>query len=75
LINSDHFITRGVSLNATIYGYNKVYTKQNAQALVMTATGNPVISTWRFGLGRVVSITTDNGNTWAPELYDRDNSK
>ncbi len=75
LINSDHFITRGVSLNATIYGYNKVYAKQNAQALVMTATGNPVISAWRFGLGRVVSITTDNGNKWAPELYDRDNSK
>ncbi len=75
LINSDHFITRGVSLNATIYGYNKVYTKQNAQALVMTSTGNPAISAWRFGLGRVISITTDNGNTWAPELYDRDNSK
>ena len=75
LINSDHFITRGVSLNATIYGYNKVFTKQNAQALVMTSTGNPVISAWRFGLGRVISITTDNGNTWAPELYDRDNSK
>lgn len=75
LINSDHFITRGVSLNATIYGYNNVFTKQNAQALVMTSTGNPVISAWRFGLGRVVSITTDNGNTWARELYDRDNSK
>ncbi len=75
LINSGHFITRGVSLNATIYGYNKVFTKQNAQALVMTSTGNPVISAWRFGLGRVVSITTDNGNTWAPELYGRDNSK
>lgn len=75
LINSDHFITRGVSVNATIYGYNKVFTKQNAQALVMTATGNPVISAWRFGLGRVISITTDNGNTWAPELYDRDTSK
>ncbi|PWB56931.1 MAG: hypothetical protein C3F06_00110 [Candidatus Methanoperedenaceae archaeon] len=75
LINSNHFITRGVSLNATIYGYNNVFTKQNAQALVMTSTGNPVISAWRFGLGRVISITTDNGNTWAGELYDRDNSK
>ena len=75
LINSDHFITGGVSLNATIFGYNKVFTKQNAQALVMTSTGNPVISTWRFGLGRVISITTDNGNTWASQLYDRDNSR
>ena len=75
MINSNHFITSGVSLNATIYGYNKVFTKQNAQALVMTSTGNPVISTWRFGLGRVICITTDNGNTWAPELYNKENSK
>lgn len=74
IIESSHFITDGVSLNATIYGYNKVYKKQNAQTLVMTSTGNPVISTWRFGLGRVVSISTDNGNTWAHELYDVDNS-
>ena len=75
IINSNHFITNGISLNATIYGYNNVFTKQNAQALVMTSTGNPVISACRFGLGRVVSITTDNGNTWAQQLYNKDNSK
>lgn len=75
ILNSNHFITNGISLNATIYGYNNVFTKQNANALVMTSTGNPVFSSWRFGLGRVVSITTDNGNTWAPQLYNKDNSK
>lgn len=75
MINSNHFITNGISLNATILGYNEVFAKQNAQTLVMTSTGNPVISAWRFGLGRVVSITTDDGNTWAQELYNEGNSK
>ncbi len=75
IINSGHFITKDVILNATIYGYNQVFAKQNSQTLIMTGNGNPVISTWRFGLGRVISIATDNGNAWAPSLYDSENSK
>ena len=75
IINSGHFITRDLTINANVYGYNNVFTKQNAQALIKTSDGNPVLSTWRFGLGRVVSITVDNGNNWAPELYDAMNSK
>ncbi|MCZ7361820.1 MAG: VWA domain-containing protein, partial [Candidatus Methanoperedens sp.] len=75
IINSGHFITKDLTINANVYGYNNVFTKQNAQALIKTSDGNPVLSTWRFGLGRVVSITVDNGNNWAPELYDAMNSK
>ncbi len=75
IVNSGHFITKDIVLNATIYGYNQVFTKHNAQTLIMTGNGNPVISTWRFGLGRVISIATDNGNTWAPALYESGNSK
>ncbi|VVB85395.1 von Willebrand factor type A domain protein [uncultured archaeon] len=75
IINSGHFITRDLTLNATVYGYNSVFAKKNAQALLMTSNGNPVVSTWRFGLGRVVSLTVDNGNAWAPELYRNENSK
>lgn len=75
VINSGHFITKDLALNATAYGYNNVFTKQNAQTLIMTANGNPVLSAWRFGLGRVVSISVDNGNSWAPGLYSAENSK
>ncbi len=41
----------------------------------MTGNGNPVITSWRAGLGRVVAITVDNGNAWAPALYSTGNSK
>ncbi|MBU4222215.1 MAG: VWA domain-containing protein [Euryarchaeota archaeon] len=75
IMNSGHFITQDFVLNATVYGYNNVHAKQNAQALVMTGNGNPVITSWRAGLGRVVSITVDNGNAWAPALYGAGNSR
>lgn len=75
IINSGHFITKDMALNATVYGYNNVRAKQNAQALVMTGNGNPVFTVWRAGLGRIVAITVDNGNTWAPALYSAGNSK
>lgn len=75
IMNSAHFITEGVALNATVYGYNNVHAKPNAQVLVMTGNGNPVITSWRAGLGRVVAITVDNGNAWAPALYSTGNSK
>lgn len=75
IINNGHFITQDGALNATVYGYNNVHSKQNAQVLVMTGNGNPVVTTWRAGLGRVVAITVDNGNAWAPALYSEGNSK
>ncbi len=75
IINSGHFITKDLTLNASVIGYNNVFTKQNAQSLIMTGNGDPVLSTWRFGLGRVVSIAVDNGNNWAQALYNEDNSK
>ncbi|MDI9395681.1 MAG: VWA domain-containing protein [Euryarchaeota archaeon] len=77
----DHFITRGVNLsNASITGYNQVTPKAGAERLVITVTGQPVLSTWRFGLGRVAALSTDNGygggtTLWAPALYNGSNSK
>lgn len=75
IMNSAHFITEDAAINATVYGYNNVHAKTNAQVLVMTGNGNPVITSWRAGLGRVVAITVDNGNAWAPAMYSTGNSK
>lgn len=76
----DHFITRGVNLtNASVTGYNQVTPKAGAERLVITVTGQPVLTTWRFGLGRVAAFTTDNGGgeatRWASALYNGSNSK
>ncbi len=76
----NHFITGSVNLtNASITGYNDVTPKAGAERLVITTTGKPVLTTWRFGLGRVAAFTTDNGegegSRWASALYNGSSAK
>jgi len=66
IYNKYHFITRNVELpDTSIKDYNDVTPKSISQVLVTTEGLKPVITVWRFGLGRVASIATDNGNRWA----------
>lgn len=74
-----HFITRNISdIQNDIYGYNEVTPKPEANRLVITRLGKPIISVWRLGLGRVAAVTTDNGNgngvPWAASLYSGNDS-
>jgi len=77
----NHFITRNVDGNITgmITGYNDVTSKAGAERLIITVTGKPILTTWRFGLGRVAALTTDNGEgggrLWAPVLYSGENAR
>jgi len=76
----DHFITENVNLTSNITGYNDVTPKAGAERLVIAAaTGKPVLTTWRFGLGRVAALTTDNGegegSRWASNLYNGSSAK
>lgn len=75
VLNKDHFITGDLSMHGIITGYNQVAPKSTGRMLVTTEEGNPLVSVWRFGLGRVVAVTTDNGNRWGGELYEGDNSR
>ncbi|UGV41287.1 hypothetical protein J7W08_03020 [Methanococcoides orientis] len=77
--NPNHFITRNLEVDGNITGYNDVTPKGGADRIVVTATGKPVITTWRYGLGRVAAITTDNGKggqaTWSSQMYSGNNSR
>lgn len=73
-LNPNHFITQGIDLNAVLTGYNKVIAKSGAQTLVTTEAGNPIVTVWRFGLGRVVSFTTDDGRVWSGQVYTKPSS-
>ncbi|WP_445475740.1 hypothetical protein ACT9XH_03100 [Methanococcoides methylutens] len=77
--NPNHFITRNLEVEGNVTGYNDVTPKAGADRIVVTATGKPVITTWRYGLGRVAAITTDNGKggqtTWSSQMYSGNNSK
>jgi uncharacterized membrane protein len=75
VVNKNHYITSDLDLNATISGFNDVTPKPGAQRLVAMADGKPVLTTWRYGLGRVASLSTDDGAMWAPILYSIPSSK
>ncbi|WP_115865459.1 VWA domain-containing protein [Halorussus litoreus] len=57
VVDDGHFVTRGVEPTASLPGVNEVSVKDGADLLVATGYGAPALSTWRFGLGRVASVT------------------
>lgn len=57
IVDPNHFITAGVTTRATLPKSNDVSVKSGADYLVASGSGDPAIAAWRFGLGRVVSIT------------------
>ena len=75
VLDSTHFITSGGDIGATVSGYNYVVPKANARLLITTNKNIPILTVWRFGLGRVVTLSTDDGLKWSGELLNKKNSK
>ncbi len=75
VLNDNHFITDGLELDAIVSGFNQVIPKSTAQLLVTTDSGEPLLTVWRYGLGRIAVLSTDDGTQWGGELLSRTNSK
>jgi hypothetical protein len=75
VLDSVHFITYDLELDAVISGYNYVIPKPAARLLITTNKNIPILVVWRFGLGRIISIATDDGSKWAGEILTKKNSK
>ncbi|MFH0868066.1 MAG: VWA domain-containing protein [Candidatus Woesearchaeota archaeon] len=75
LLDTTHFITFNQSLDVVVSGYNYVIPKPASRLLITTNKNIPMMVTWRFGLGRVVSLATDDGSKWGGEFLSKENSK
>ena len=75
IFKANHFITEDLILDAEVLGTNQVLPKNSADLLITTSNGEPVLTVWRRGLGRVAVISTDNGNYWGGGLYIGTNSR
>lgn len=76
IYNKYHFITEDINLPETaIKKFNGVTEKSISQVLLTTENKEPILTVWRFGLGRVASLTTDNGLLWSGNIYKADNGK
>jgi Mg-chelatase subunit ChlD len=70
VFDSYHFITRNIAeYVSSINEYNGVTAKSIAQRLIVTEDKAPVLTVWRYGIGRVAALSTDNGKQWALNLY------
>jgi uncharacterized membrane protein len=75
IANRNHYITSDLEFNASISGFNDVTPRPGAQRLAAMADGKPVLTVWRYGLGRVAALSTDDGSAWAGSLYGSESSQ
>jgi hypothetical protein len=45
--------------------YDSTLPKATAQVAMQSGTGDPILSSWQYGLGRAVAWTSDAGTAWA----------
>ena len=57
VVNPNSFITAGVTLESNPSAANDVAIRRGADFLVSTGDGTPAVASWRYGLGRVATIT------------------
>ncbi|MEK6875047.1 MAG: vWA domain-containing protein [Nanoarchaeota archaeon] len=75
ILDGNHFITQDLSPpNAVITGYNIVVPKTTGSSLLTTQVGDPILTAWRYGLGRIIAYTTDDGSQLAGEMLSAQNS-
>ena len=74
IVTPGTFITSGVKLTSDPGRANEVAIKSGADYQVATGEGTPAIASWRFGLGRVVSITAYGSNGGLNGLLRRPDS-
>ncbi|MCS6777196.1 MAG: VWA domain-containing protein [Chloroherpetonaceae bacterium] len=48
-----------------LLGYNVTRPKPTADVLLVSPARDPILATWRYGLGRVAAFTSDDRNRWA----------
>jgi hypothetical protein len=74
IVDPNAFVTSGVTLTANPSAANDVSVKRGAEFLVATSDGTPAVASWRFGLGRVVTITAFGSDGSLDGLLERPDS-
>lgn len=73
LLSLTHFITQGVEPTAILNSYNQVVPKDTANLLITSDSGEPALTVWQYGNGRVATWTVFAGGNLG-ELLNSQNS-
>ncbi|MDY6765875.1 MAG: hypothetical protein SVW77_00750, partial [Candidatus Nanohaloarchaea archaeon] len=60
VVDPSHFITQREELSAAVTGFDPVTPRTGAELLVTGTGGQPFLTTWRYGLGRVAAFSGGN---------------
>jgi hypothetical protein len=74
VVDSTSFVTSGVTLTANPSRSNDVRVRPGADYLVATGRGTPAFASWRYGLGRVLTVTTYEDDARLGGLLERPDS-
>lgn len=69
-VNPNHFITDGLELRSTATNFNQVKPRRGADLLVTGTNGNPFLTTWNYGLGRVAAFSAGDSDLSEIMSYD-----
>jgi hypothetical protein len=74
VVDSSQFITAGVTLESNPGQINDVSMRPGGEFLVAGPDGTPAVASWRYGLGRVVTITAHDQSGGLDGLLQRPDS-
>jgi hypothetical protein len=74
VVDGASFVTSGVTLESNPGFANDVSVKPGADYLVATPEGTPAVASWRYGLGRVVTVTSYDARDTLDGLLSRPDS-
>jgi Ca-activated chloride channel homolog len=68
-VTADHETIKGVGLEGfpPLHGFVLTYNKPGAEQVLSTFNNSPLLSVWRYGLGRSAAFTSDLKGRWGTE--------
>jgi len=67
ILKARHPIISGISSLPSLDGYVATSEKGAAQVILASDRGDPILSVWRYGLGKVAAFTSQIGGKWGRE--------
>lgn len=70
VLTSNNRMTEGVFDDGipALYGYVATTAKETADVILESEAGDPILSTWQYGLGKTVAWCSDGTNEWTAEF-------
>jgi len=69
-LKTDSPILNGIDALPQLYGYVGASPKDSAQTILVTHQDDPLLASWRYGLGKVVAFTSDASGRWAKDWLE-----